>query len=1084
MKHVKHWLATLVVLLCSVTASAETITDISQLSNTCLYHISTKRGAWAVAEGGDAMKSNADLGVEANPIDPRQQFAFISYNGGTIRYLYHVKEKKFVGRLGELCEMPLDPIYFAEGAYENTFVAYFASNYYVNINSNLSLVIDDWSIADDGNSFEIIPVGDIDPEEHMKFPMERDGLVYVKIGEGELMVKSAIQVSGDFTIPATITDRGKDYTVTSIGMGAFSGCTNLTSITIPETVTSIEDRAFFYCNNLTSINFPESIEWIGSGAFQETAWEANLAEGLHYIGKVLYRYVSTMPENTTIEVKEGTTSICSAAFSGCSNLAAITIPESVTSIGSNAFFGCSSLTAINIPEGVTSIGYQAFCGCSSLSFIVIPEGVMSIEHATFAECSSLTSITIPASVTYIGGSAFSGCSSLSSIIIPEGVMSIERYAFSGCSSLTTITIPDGVTTLPYDVFSGCSGLIAVNVGNGVTEIRERTFLDCSALKVVVIGKNVTSISDGAFRKIIPIAVNLSPGYRDYYWAEQTIHASEASFVGDYLFYDHVLFEYIGDDTNLVLPNYKEQNYEIASNTFYDRYFITSVDIPEGVTCIGDSTFYGCGSLASITIPESVAWVGGGALDGTAWYEEQPNGVAYAGNVLYKYKGEMPENTSIDVRKGTLGIGEDAFSNCSGLVTVNIPESTTAIGSWAFAGCCNLGSITIPDSVTRIEDCVFSGCSSLVSVVVPENVESVGGHAFEGCSSLISITNLEKVREIGDYAFYDCSSLTSIDTGYASSLGDSTFVGCNSLERVVLNCSTIGTCFNGLPMIKEVVLGKYVRGTEMYPAFSGCTNLERVTFNCTNVGNWFRNNTAIKKVILGEGVTAVENDAFANCSGLTSITIGKNVTVIGDGEINSSCRVFDNCTSLKQVVFEDGNKDLFVGCNVYSSSSRPSSREKPEGLFYDCPLEKVYLGRNLSYYTDRRTGYSPFYNKGTLTSLAIGPEVTRIGDYAFSDCALDSITCYAEVPPTCYANTFDGVNTSIPVYVPEASVADYQSAEVWKDFLGFVGVDTEIEQTTDSGCQTTVIYDLMGRRITNAEGLKGIYIINGRKVVIK
>ena len=590
MKHVKHWLATMAVLLYSVTASAETIADISQLSNTRLYYISTQRGAWAVAEGGDAMKSNAELGVEASPTDPRQQFAFISYNGGSIRYLYHVAEKKFVGMLGELSEMPSSPIYFKEGAYENTFVAYFASDYYVNINSNQSLVIDDWSIADAGNSCEIIPVGDIDPEEHMKFPMEKDGLVYVKIGEGELIVKSAIQVSGDFTIPVTITDKGKDYTVTSIGMGAFSGCNNLTSITIPERVTSIEDRAFFGCSSLTSINFPESIEWIGYGAFQETAWEANLDEGLHYIGKVLYRYVGAMPENTTIEVKEGTTSICSDSFDGCSNLTSITLPEGVTSIESGAFSGCSSLTTITIPEGVTYIGDSAFQGCSSLTTITIPESVTwigsgafdgcsslasivlpasvtSIEGSTFAHCSSLTSIALPASVTSIGDRAFRGCSCLTSITIPEGVTSIGDNAFYDCSSLKSITIPDGVTSIGDYTFYGCSGLIAVNVGNGVTEIGLRAFLDCRALKVVVIGKNVVSIDYRTFERIIPIAVNLSPEYRDYSWAEQTIHASEASFVGDYLFYDHALFEYIGDDANLVLPNYKEQNYEIASKTF-------------------------------------------------------------------------------------------------------------------------------------------------------------------------------------------------------------------------------------------------------------------------------------------------------------------------------------------------------------------------------------------------------------------------------------------------------------------------------------------------------------------------------------
>ena len=454
--------------------------------------------------------------------------------------------------------------------------------------------------------------------------------------------------------------------------------------------------------------------------------------------------------------------------------------------------------------------------------------------------------------------------------------------------------------------------------------------------------------------------------------------------------------------------------------------------------------------------------------------------SYYDSYYNEYKGTVtiPSTVTYDgTTYGVTSIGDFAFYYCSSLTDITLPEGVTSIGYCAFADCSSLTAITIPDGVTSIENYTFVNCSSLTTITLPEGVTSIGEGAFSGCSSLISITNLEKVREIGDYAFYDCSSLTSIDTGYAFSLGDSTFVGCNSLERVVLNCRVIGTWFNDRPSIKEVILGDRVYGFDSIPAFSGCTNLERVTFNCANVSDWFSRNATIKEVILGDGVATVGNYAFQGCGGLASIIIGKNVTTIGDGKNNSSCGVFDNCTSLKEVIFEDGSETLVVGCNVYHI-------RMAEGLFYDCPLEKVYLGRNLSYSTDKRARYSPFYGKSTLTSLVIGPEVTEVGEYAFSDSALDSITCHAAVPPTCYASTFAGVDTSIPVYVPEASVADYQSAEVWKDFLGFVGVDTGIEQTTDSGCQTTVIYDLMGRRITNTEGLKGIYIINGRKVVIK
>ena len=168
--------------------------------------------------------------------------------------------------------------------------------------------------------------------------------------------------------------------VKSIGSWAFSGCTSLTSITIPNSVTSIGKSAFESCYSLTSITIPNSVTSIGRSAFQS-----------------------------------------------CSSLTSITIPNSVTSIGDYAFYYCTSLTSITIPNSVTSIGHYVFEGCSSLTSITIPNSVTSIGERAFGFCTSLTSITIPNSVTSIGYSTFRGWTASQIIRVPYAKRSAWLY---------------------------------------------------------------------------------------------------------------------------------------------------------------------------------------------------------------------------------------------------------------------------------------------------------------------------------------------------------------------------------------------------------------------------------------------------------------------------------------------------------------------------------------------------------------------------------------------------------------------------------------------------------------------------------
>ena len=220
--------------------------------------------------------------------------------------------------------------------------------------------------------------------------------------------------------------------VTSIGDGAFWGCTSLTSLVIPESVTSIGDYAFVGCDSLTDIVIPDRVTRIGEFAFGG-------CESL-----------------TDIVLPEGVTSIGGSAFKNCISLTDIVIPDSVTSIGNGTFWDCSSLSKIVLPEGVTSIGERAFDGCRSLTDIVLPDCVTSVGEYAFHYCFSLTGIVIPDSVTSIGGGAFCGCWSLSSLVIPDSVTLIGSGAFYDCKSLKSLVIPDSVTSIGNESLRGCN----------------------------------------------------------------------------------------------------------------------------------------------------------------------------------------------------------------------------------------------------------------------------------------------------------------------------------------------------------------------------------------------------------------------------------------------------------------------------------------------------------------------------------------------------------------------------------------------------------------------------------------------------
>lgn len=284
---------------------------------------------------------------------------------------------------------------------------------------------------------------------------------------------SGEDVSGDVTIPSRIRTGNDEYSIRPIvGVGDFSDCRDLTSVYIPSGVEYIGDRlhrkAFSGCSNLSSIKIPESVTSIVSGSFSECT---SLKD---------------------IEIPEGVTVIGNDTFFKCASLSSIEIPEGVTTIGGNAFSGCTSLGSVKIPEGVTAIKDWTFNNCASLSDVEIPGSVTTIGWGAFSGCTSLSGIEIPEGVTTIGWDAFSGCTSLSSIEIPEGVTTIGDGAFLGCAGLSSIEIPEGVESIGSNlvneecvslnkIINNSNAVLKFSSGNGFDHLPRYYWMDEATL---------------------------------------------------------------------------------------------------------------------------------------------------------------------------------------------------------------------------------------------------------------------------------------------------------------------------------------------------------------------------------------------------------------------------------------------------------------------------------------------------------------------------------------------------------------------------------------------------------------------------
>lgn len=498
-------------------------------------------------------------------------------------------------------------------------------------------------------------------------------------------------------------------------------------------------------------------------------------------------------------------------------------------------------------------------------------------------------------------------------------------------------------------------------------------------------------------------------------------------------YTSGVFEYrVLDDGTAEITGYNGSATELEIPSTLDGYTVTSigswsitrksifgVTIPDSVTNIEGDAFYGCSNLKKIVVPDSVTMIGDDAFSDTAWYENKSDGVVYAGKVVYKYKGEMEENTPLLINYGTKGIAAHAFEGCYHLASITFPETLETIGSYAFSGTA-ISYVLIPSKVTYIADTAFeqigtleqivvdiansaysssngvlfnkdktkiirypngktfpyynipngvteigrafSYCDNLESVYLPDGVTTICESAFED-SGITSITLPDGVRNIGRYAFNYCIFLKTITipdsvTNIEPGAFNDTEWYDNKPDKSVVYAGKIAYEYKGeMPANTSIVIKDGTTIIQEY-AFIGCGGLVSIDipYSVTEIGRGaFEGCDNLKSIAIPDGVTEIKDNTFRDCKSLENVKIGSGVIAIGE-------YVFQNCISLRNVNIPEGIEMIDAYAFEFCNS-----------------LEKIVFPESLEV-----IGYRAFFSCDNLTSVTM-PCSTYVSDSAFLIC---------------------------------------------------------------------------------------------------
>ena len=522
---------------------------------------------------------------------------------------------------------------------------------------------------------------------------------------------------------------------------------------------------------------------------------------LVYEGTTLVGFTGEMPENTTINVKEGTVSIASEAFNGEENLVAITFPESLKEIGAWAFNYCRNLKEITIPKNVTKIGEYAFnadflekvtwnainCasiynetmheggmvevenrhifdaemlfgdGSSSIKSFTFGDEVESIPNALCFAMKGFESVTLPKSLKSIGIKAFEN-TALTEITIPEGVEYVGRSAFYN-AALTQVNWNAisankdmfNETTIFLNVY-GQYYITSFVFGNKVKDIPAYICYGLQELKSISIPESVETIGERAF-------------YACWLTGSMTIPANVKS-IGEAAF--------VASDIKAFIVSEDNKNFASKDGVLYNKDFTEiiylpgeltgEITIPATVTNLGE--FFPAPGIGKSEYDEEHDFKGMGisALnveEGNAEFVSE-DGVLYNKDktILYCYP-LAKEGEFFEVPSTVETIGNFAFSANQNLKRIFMHENVETVGVYGFMGLTSLEFITLNEGLKRMGVASFAMCENLKNVVIPSTVDTVMYGAFSECTALETVVIPASVKFLGSQSFVGCNNLRNV-----------------------------------------------------------------------------------------------------------------------------------------------------------------------------------------------------------------------------------------------------------------------------------------------------------------------------------